>query len=181
MQFITEQKQAVRERVRTLRTQRTPAEAARLSQHVVERLRALPVYREAETVLLYNALPGEVDVSSLSRDGHRFALPRVEGERLVMVEVASERDVAVGRYGIAEPTGSRLLERVDLAVVPGVAFDAAGHRLGRGGGYYDRLLARGGVANSIGVCFDDELMEAVPMEPHDVRVDRVVTPTRLCP
>ncbi len=84
-----------------------------------------------------------------------------------------------GRRGLSEPPGSDAsLASADVVVVPGVAYDAAGRRLGRGGGSYDRALASVRVP-VVAVATDDEVVDEVPVEPHDVRVDVVVTPTRV--
>ncbi len=140
-------------------------------------------------MLVYNALRGEVDLTELidavHASGRTVVLPRVSGADLVLhawptdpangllVEVAG-----TGPFGIREPDPAWPVmkpDRVALALVPGVAFDAAGGRLGRGGGYYDRLLAGSHRPVSIGVCFGFQLVPAVPMEAHDARVDAVVS------
>ena len=91
-----------------------------------------------------------------------------------------EADIVTGRFGIREPrTGcARLsLKRLDLILVPGIAFDLDGHRLGRGRGYYDRLLGELQGARC-GVAFDQQIVDRVPIEPHDMRLSCIVTPTR---
>ena len=91
-----------------------------------------------------------------------------------------EKDLLVGRFGIREPEtscGEIELNRLDFTLVPGVAFDLQGRRLGRGKGFYDRMLAavRG---TTCGVAFDEQIVEEVPVEPHDTRVNCILTPTR---
>lgn len=130
---------------------------------------------------------GELDVWALLNismaAGKSVALPRFDSasNRYVACRVRDlDGDILAGRFGIREP-GERcpLLElaRMDLTLVPGLAFDFRGRRLGRGKGHYDRLLESvGGVA--CGVAFDEQIVEEVPVEPHDARVNFIVTPTR---
>ena len=87
------------------------------------------------------------------------------------------QDLQKGVYGIMEPKPAcpkRILGRMDLIVVPGVAFDKTGNRLGRGGGYYDKALRRAKKVYKIGLCFREQLVKKVPMTEHDVRMDRVI-------
>lgn len=140
----------------------------------------------ADTVLLYRALPNELSVTSLGNDalrrGKRVCFPKVQpGRALSLHHVADWAQMEPGAYGIMEPTDDCPLVTpmgVDVAIVPGVAFTQAGARLGQGGGFYDRLLPMlGGI--SIGVCFDVQLLESLPLEPHDRPVDRVIWPRSL--
>ncbi|MBA2529787.1 MAG: 5-formyltetrahydrofolate cyclo-ligase [Euzebyales bacterium] len=151
------------------------------------RLARLPELAGAEAVLCYAATGVEVDVDAftceLLAQGARVHLPWVDGERLGVAEIGGLDEVAAGWRGVREPPPGRRrpmrADRLDAVVAPGVGFDSAGRRLGHGGGHYDRLLARlrrGAVV--VGVAYDEQVIEAVPAEPHDRRVDVVVTPTR---
>ena len=91
-----------------------------------------------------------------------------------------DADLATGKFGIREPRshcGEILLNHLDLALVPGVGFDLKGRRLGRGRGFYDRLLAQIS-GTKCGVGFDEQIVEAIPTEPHDVHLNYILTPTR---
>jgi 5-formyltetrahydrofolate cyclo-ligase len=97
-------------------------------------------------------------------------------------------DIEVARYSLREPKADLLplaLGDLDVVIVPGLAFDSTGARLGRGGGFYDRLLARLATLPaknrpvSVGVCLDEQLVEIVPVEAHDLRVDMMVTPSKV--
>jgi 5-formyltetrahydrofolate cyclo-ligase len=88
--------------------------------------------------------------------------------------------LVVGAFQVREPVAGCpvvAMNRLDLALVPGLAFDARGHRLGRGKGFYDRLLA-GFPGRTVGVAFDFQVVAQVPVEPHDIALNAVVTPTR---
>lgn len=157
------------------------SERQRASREVVSRLLDLPELRDAEVVVLYAALADETDVGTavtpLLLRGARTVFPRVEGDRLVLVAASDPRTLQSGYRGIREPVGPEVpLASVDAIVVPGVAFDPRGGRLGQGGGHYDRLLPTlPGAAVSIGVCFACQMAPDVPLDDHDVSVDIVVS------
>ena len=136
----------------------------------------------ATTVLLYYPLADEVDVRPLilmaHQAGHRVLLPVVVGKELELRIYEGEESLRTGAYNIMEPVGPLFppeeYSQIELAIVPGMAFDAAGHRLGRGKGYYDRLLPQLTAAYKIGVCYPFQFVSDVPSEEHDVRMNEVV-------
>lgn len=139
-------------------------------------LAALDEYAAATTVMAFCATGGEPDTDALfgrlAADGKRLVLPRAVGDGL---EPAVTGDgLAAGPHGVLEPLGTAVgVADVDLVVVPGLAFTTDGVRLGRGGGHYDRFLASC-PAPAIGVCFAEQLVDALPVEPHDIRMTRVL-------
>ena len=163
-----------------------------------DRVCTMPSFKRAGCVLAYVSLPGEVDTAPLlaaasggempavhsgkvpslpaASPSFRIALPCVVGDSLVLRQYDPAR-MASGYRGIPEP-GPDCPEiepaEVDFAIVPGVAFDADGARLGHGGGFYDRLLGRLDCPK-VGVCFSWRLVERVPVLAHDMYVDTVVT------
>ena len=133
-------------------------------------------------LLLYAADPDEPSLDALVTEppaGWRVLLPRVEDGGIVAVPVAPGARLRTGHRGIREPVGTPVgpsaLAAVSAVVVPGAAFTPDGHRLGRGAGMYDRLLPRLGGAVRIGVALEDLVRGSLPVEPHDVRMDVVVT------
>ena len=117
-------------------------------------------------------------------------MPRITGRDLQWVALRPDTDLVAGPLGIREPVGPALgadeLAGLDLMLVPGLAVDRSGRRLGQGGGYYDRVLASvpahaDGGPMLVAVLFDDEVLDEVPYEAHDCRVDAVVTPERSHP
>jgi 5-formyltetrahydrofolate cyclo-ligase len=154
---------------------------------LAERLLALPELANARVVLTYAALPAELDpaiaIDTLRSQGARIAYTRIEAPgMLALHEVRSETQLIPGPLGIRQPSSDspRIAnEAVDAVIVPGVAYDESGLRLGYGGGYFDRLLPqlRSDCAR-IGVAFDEQIVEEIPSEEHDARVDLVVTPSR---
>lgn len=151
------------------------------SHQVVTRVLALPELRGVRLVVLYAALAEETDVGDalapLRDRGARTAFPRVEGSRLQLVEAANLGKLQVGYRGIREPVGPRIDPGdVDAVLLPGVAFDLHGGRLGQGGGHYDRLLASlPDAAVRVGACFSCQVVPDVPRAEHDQPVDIVVT------
>ncbi len=136
-------------------------------------------YQNAATVLLYHPLPDEVDTRILIDDaynnGKKVILPVVAGSDL-QLRIYSPGAMTQGAFGIQEPTGELFTDygEISLAIIPGMGFDARCHRLGRGKGYYDRLLPRLKNARKVGICFDFQYLEDIPCEPHDVIMDSVV-------
>jgi 5-formyltetrahydrofolate cyclo-ligase len=118
-------------------------------------------------------------VDGLANAGCRVLLPIIDGDAMDWAAYAGPAELAPGPLGISQPTGSRLgtaaLRQADLVVVPALAVDPAGHRLGRGRGFYDRALATV-AAPVIAIVYDEELVDNVPNEPHDRRVDGVLRP-----
>ena len=155
---------------------------------VARNLLDLPEFGSAAVVLAYAALPAELDpmpaVSALRKRGVTIAYPRIESPGVLgMHEVEHESALVDGPFGLSEPHAEEPLvapERIDVVIVPGVAFDEQGLRLGYGGGYYDRLLPtlRPDCVR-IGIAFDEQLLAELPVEEHDETVDIVVTPTRV--
>ncbi len=136
---------------------------------------------EAQTVMLYCSLPDEVDthglIDTLYGEGKTVVLPVVTGESEMELRVYHGADsLRRGAFDILEPVGERFTdyESIDLAVIPGMAFDDSGHRLGRGKGYYDRFLVNLPHCYKIGMCFDFQRVEHVPCESTDIAVDEVI-------
>lgn len=157
-----------------------PHERREASAAAVARLTRLPELRGPKTVLLYAATSEEPDpgdlVPLLAERGSRTLFPRVRDEHLDLVPVEDLTALRLGFRGIREPVGVAVDPgAVDVAIVPGLAFDPHGGRLGQGGGHYDRLLPELGPAVTIGLCFSCQVVPRVPMEEHDVAVDLVVT------
>jgi 5-formyltetrahydrofolate cyclo-ligase len=155
------------------------------SAQVVERLLARPEWNNSQTVLAYVALPDELDMSNVIsaawRSGKRVGLPRYEpaSGTYGAAEYRGETLVAQ-KFGVREPAleaPALPLKQLDLVLVPGVAFDRFGRRLGRGKGFYDRLLAEV-IGVKCGVALDEQVVDSLPFEPHDIAVDFVLTPTR---
>ena len=156
-------------------------EKLRRSEFIMERVAAMPCFQKAKVVLLYWSMADEVQTHAFVERWWRektVLLPCVDGDNLRLRPYTGPECMTAGeQFGIGEPTGEEWtdLDRIDMIVVPGVAFDREGNRMGRGRGFYDRLLKTATHAFKVGVAFDFQVIEAVPTEPHDVKMDTVVS------
>jgi len=147
----------------------------------MRRLLSHPRIGEAKTILMYHSLGDEVDthdaIDALVKMGKKVLLPVVvdEGEMEVR-QYEGPSKLEKGAFNIKEPSGRKYdsLEDIDVAVIPGVAFDSANNRLGRGKGYYDRFLASIPQSYKIGVCFEFQKIKSIPADAHDVKMDEVL-------
>ncbi len=148
----------------------------------MRRLENHPLFRPAQTVLLYHSLPDEPythDMIVRTARTKNVVLPVVVNETDLELRLFKGEDfMRQGAFGIYEPSGRAFTDytKIDLAVIPGMAFDPYGNRLGRGKGYYDRLLEKLKPLGIpiIGVCFDFQKLPSVPAEPHDIKADTVL-------
>lgn len=177
-----EEKDELRTRMRRLRSSIAPAERSRLADVVEEVLFAVPDVRSARTVLLFYAFGSEVATAGMAervlRGGARLLLPYLGEAGMEAAEVLPSDRLTASGYGPSEPSRRVPVDpaSVDVVVAPGLAFDRLGHRLGYGGGHYDRYLARlGPGALLVGVAFSLQLVDRVPVDEHDRPVDLVVT------
>ena len=142
-------------------------------------------------VMLYMPLATELDLTpaaiSCFQSGQTVCVPRVDwkGRDMVPVEISSFDDevMEVGEHGVRTPRGGRPLvpHLIDLVIVPGLAFDPSGNRLGRGGGFYDRFLRRlRRSATTVGLAFDVQIIDTVPANDRDFAVTTIVTDRRVC-
>lgn len=149
-------------------------------RQIISNLRFLREFRDADRILLYCPIKGEPDLSSLFGklldEGKGLVLPRVRGNELELVSVKTHLCLARGAFNIPEPDGGEVLlpGEVGLAVVPGIAFDREGYRIGFGKGYYDRLL-EGVSAPKVGVAYSFQVLERVPRDSWDKPVNILVT------
>jgi len=153
-------------------------------------LTGLDAFQHASVVMLYMPLPTEVDLTPIAircfQGAKTVCVPRVDwrGRDMVPVEISSFDDetMAVDNHGLRTPRTGRPIvpSLIDLVIVPGLAFDPAGNRLGRGGGFYDRFLRRlRRSAITAGLAFDAQLIESVPADDRDFALDIIVTDRRV--
>ena len=181
-------KEALRKRLAALRRTLTTEARAERSRRASERLIAEPAFAAAQVVLAYAALRFELDPSHAIEhaiaSGKTVALPRVipETSELALHVYKPGDELTESGYGVREPLADAAriaAEQVDLVLVPALAFDARGFRLGYGKGFYDRLLPSLGRAERIGLAFELSLLPQLPNEDHDIAVHRVVTEKRV--
>lgn len=149
------------------------------SESIRLHIESTDVFRKAEGILLYHSLPGEVQTHTMLSHWVKTKscyLPQIEGDHLNVRCYEGKESLRQGQMGIWEPVGALCTDYrvIDLVIVPGVAFDKEGNRLGRGKGYYDRLLPLI-PAHTMGICFHFQLVEGLPVERFDVRMAQVIT------
>lgn len=150
-----------------------------LSARIMQEVEADARFQAAHTILLYHSLDDEVGTHAFIEKWctrKQLLLPVVVGDELELRIYQGAHELKVGSFGIAEPTGQLFTDydQIDYAVVPGMAFDKDGNRLGRGKGYYDRLLPKLTHAYKVGICFPYQMVEIVPVEDTDVTMDEVL-------
>jgi 5-formyltetrahydrofolate cyclo-ligase len=182
-------KQELRSRMESTILAMSPAERMERGARAQARLAETPEFRAARSVMIYNSDATEIDTHELVlaslESGKRVGLPRTEkGSRVLQVlEILDvRRDLERSRFGFKEPLSVLppiAPESLQLILVPGRAFDADGNRLGRGGGYYDRFIARLSGPRLVALAFDCQVVAGVPHEAHDRPVDMILTEERV--
>lgn len=172
-----ELRREMRTRLKTLGPDR-----AEKSQAICAAIAAHPAFTSGHRVALFSSLPSEPDLASLWEYGPRkFCYPRVTQEQIEYVEIAAPDDLIPAAWNpwVREPAAAAAIiapAEIELILVPGLAFTSDGWRLGRGGGFYDRFLERLPAGTvKLGVCFDLQIVETLPAEAHDQRLDGIVT------
>lgn len=173
-------KRDIRRKIKAMRQMLSEAEKLSAAREVFDRLEQTAAFIMADKVLMYHSLPDELSTHEFLRKwGSRkhFYLPRVNGVNLDILPYDESR-LELGSFHIEEPTGNDTVDvdEIELIVVPAVAYDRRGNRLGRGKGFYDRLLSEAR-ATKIGVAYEFQLVDDLPTESHDVPVDYVITQT----
>ena len=185
-------KESLREEIGIARRGLDPAWVRARSAVVANRVIGMPEFERAGTVFCYLSLPREVAtdaiVAACHAGGKQVCVPAFDegASGYAPAGLGRQDGLRAGHLGVMEPVDVRWIdgEKIDLAVVPGVAFDAAGRRLGHGGGYYDRILDRlgrggGGALFRVGLAFEFQVFESIPAAEHDVCMDAVVTGKRV--
>lgn len=181
-------KQALRTYIRQVKQHYTASETTALDEIIYRKVMDYHRVKAADTILLYWSLPDEVSTHQLVHDlnaaGKVVLLPRVVSDTdMTLHRFTSTNDMEIGAYGILEPSGDTVstaelntlaLQGKALAIIPGMAFDDKGNRLGRGKGYYDRLLAHLPALYRIGLCYPFQLLPSVPTQPSDVTMNEII-------
>lgn len=166
--------------MRSLKANAADEEKRNATDRVFVTLFSLDEWKRAQRVMFYHSLPDELSTLCYLDEikGKELFLPRMVGDDLEVVPYGNG-NLHAGNFNVSEPDGESVApDTLDLIIVPGVAFDVELNRLGRGKGYYDRLLART-TAIKVGICYDFQLLDSVPFEEYDIKMDIVITPDRL--
>ena len=170
-------KTEIRSAIKAQKKQHSREELQAQSDIILHKLEQHPDFVKAQKIMLYSSLPDEVQTQAFIekwRLQKHIILPTVVGDDIIPVELAANTGFAVGDFNILEPQNDAYTGDFDLIVVPGVAFDRQGNRLGRGKGYYDRFLCQHRSVKKIGICFNFQLVDNVPVEETDIPLDEII-------
>lgn len=172
-------KTLLRRQIRQQKQTLTPSQIQRASMDLTEQFCAHPLYQEAKTVFAYLSYNQEVRTDALIArawaDGKKVAVPKIIGDEMVFLSLEEGDPIAEGYKGIPEPVKEiPLSDPTALVLLPGLAFDPMGHRLGYGGGFYDRFLSTE-PHPTIALCFDFQMLDYLDTEDHDIPADVVLS------
>ena len=186
---MKQKKKELRKEVKALRASHTDEEIHQMSQRVLEQFVRLPEYQQAGTLLVYVDCKHETETSDLIRrawkDGKKVAVPKVTGQNMNFFYITSlEKDLEEGYFGIREPYERNPADGAadlpdSLMVMPGVAFDENRHRIGYGGGFYDRYLEAHPGLSTVALAFEFQVKKEVPFEEFDILPGKIVTEQRV--
>lgn len=173
-------KKELRRQIREKKRAMTEDDIIRRSEALGEQFAQLDLYRNAKTI--YGYLPYNQEVRTVPmlaralRDGKQVAVPKVSGDTMNFIYLTDLNHVAKGYSGIPEPIADEPIAHDETALVlmPGLAFDPEGHRMGYGGGFYDRFLAAEPNHPTVALCYDFQMLPHLETESHDIPVDRVI-------
>ena len=179
-QKLLREKNQMRELLTQKRRLLTKEQILEQSALIISQLEQLPCFQSAKTVLLYYPMHNEVNLLPLIKKYKKektFLFPVVQRKLMTACPYEGNAKMHRGKYNIPEPTTPPYRGEIDLILVPGVAFDLQGNRLGRGGGYYDRFIkSQPHTTTLVGVAYDFQLVDKVPANRHDQKMHHVITP-----
>lgn len=173
------EKSNLRKKIEKLKKQFTQEDFILMSDEVFAVLEITGAFQDSKNILIYNSMPDEVSTQNFIKkwkNDKNFILPIVSGNELKLHKLNDKTEFKTSPFGIEEPIGENFTDyaKIDLIIVPGVAFDRKCNRLGRGKGYYDRFLPKTN-ATTIGVCFDFQLFDHIIAGEEDVRMNIIVS------
>ncbi len=157
-------------------------EVVQLSKRIEDKL--YKSFSNAESFLFYYPFKNEVTLLNLAKTlleiGKTVAFPKTEGKEIIPIAINNLSELTPGKFSIPEPpyNPQKILKAIDVVFVPGIAFDLNCFRIGYGGGFYDRFLAKWKIGTKIGICFDFQVVEKIPATPLDIPMDVVITEKR---
>lgn len=175
------EKREIRRKIRAMKEVLLEHEKESAAAEAFAILEQTAAFMMANKILMYHSLPDELSTHAFLskwKGKKEFFLPRVNGVNLDILPFEESR-LELGAFHIEEPMGTDTTsaDEIELIVVPGVAYDRRGHRLGRGKGFYDRLLSET-KATKIGIAYEFQIVDDIPVEPHDINMDIVIAPGR---
>ncbi|MEA4935733.1 MAG: 5-formyltetrahydrofolate cyclo-ligase [Paludibacter sp.] len=176
------EKEEIRKEIKILKQKLTEEEKKTAAETVFRKIESQPEFINAKTILLYWSMPDELPTHDfIKKWGHykSILLPVVKGHHMTIRPYSSEDGLIQGNWNVMEPmTGKDYLKRVDLVIVPGVAFDRKKRRLGRGKGYYDRYF-KNKKMEKWGICYDFQMYDNIPVASFDIKMNKIFTPSEI--
>ena len=182
-------KEVIRKDILKIRMNMPKSEVIEKSEKIKNRLFEISKYRNAQTILFYISYDNEVYTHNMIKEsmsrGKTIVVPKSDkkNRKLILSELTNWKDLEVGAYNILEPKKNYIkevsIESIDLIIVPGVVFDRNGNRIGHGMGYYDRLLKKSHNIPRIGLAFEFQIVKKIPIESHDLPVNKIITENRI--
>ncbi len=176
---INKEKQILRKKVKALKHDYSLAQKKEISKEICNKIETNPAFQKAKTIMAYWSMEDEVHTHDFIQKWAKekqIILPVVNGDKLELKEFEGLNELVAGdRFGIPEPDGQLFQnpENMELIIIPGIAFDKNGNRMGRGKAYYDKLL-RNSEAYKLGVCFSFQVFDNIPFDELDVQMDEVL-------
>ena len=183
-----EEKNLLRKKMRARRKSLSEIERETFSNEIIKKFLSQEIYQTSEIIMAYVSTAEEVQLQKIFTDAFNrkkiLAVPLIVGKgEMVAVEVPNFDALEIGEFGILTVRADlrKIIqpEKINCVIVPGAAFDLNFNRLGLGGGYYDKFLPRAVHAKKIALSFDFQIVDAVPTEPHDLKVDMIITEKRI--
>jgi len=177
---IQEHKKQLRKEVSQIKKDFSPEFLLSLSVSILKQLEKEQAFIHASVIAFYHALPDEVRTIDFIEKWYTkktILLPVIQNDEMYFLPYQGKEFLQTGTLGITEPVATEDVKKeytIDLAIIPGMAFDINLNRMGRGKGYYDRFLSET-TAHKIGICFDFQLYQSIPCEPFDIRMDTIIT------
>jgi len=182
-------KEKLRKKIMDTRKSLPDSDVLEKSKQIKKRLYKMKEFQQASMILFYVSYNNEVYTHDMIKEslssGKNVVVPITNKEKhcLVLSKLNNWEDLECSTYSILEPKKNCIrevsLDKIDLILVPGVVFDESGNRIGHGTGYYDKLLKNSKNASHIGLAFEVQIVDSIPVEEHDVKVDKIVTEDRI--
>ena len=175
-----ESKKDIRKKIFAERKLHTDEQIEAMSRTITDKVTALPAFKNADRILVYADYNHEVVTEYLIKEawkaGKEVAVPKVVGKDMVFYKLTDFAQLEKGYFGIPEPAHGEIVQWEDaMMIMPGVAFDPQNHRVGYGGGFYDRFLEKHPMIKRVAVAFEFQILPSVPTEPTDISPELIVT------
>lgn len=175
------EKKILREKFKQIRNKYPKNLKDKKNEAILKIIENLNEYKKSKTIMTYVSFSSEVETKKLIKkmfdQKKRVVVPLIQNKKIIPIEIKNLKDLKKGKYGILEPTNRKHVKtkNIDLVFVPGIVFDKTGHRIGFGGGYYDKFLKKIPLKKRIGLCFSFQLINKIPADPKDLKVNKIIT------